>query len=71
MKYKIWLYIEEIDEETDHYEDVMEPESVGGEFDSLEEAKEFRQKLLAVECTEEEFTDPAFDGFYPIYWENK
>jgi len=39
-KYKVWIVIENINEEEDFYEDVGMPESLG-EFDTLEEAKEF------------------------------
>ena len=45
MKYEVWLYVEEIDEETDHYEDV-ESCSVGPEFETLEEAQEFKDKMI-------------------------
>jgi len=47
MKYKIWLYVEEIDEDTDHYEDIeSELCSVGPEFETLEEAQEFKDKMI-------------------------
>jgi len=55
MKYKIWLYIEEIDEETDHYEDVYGPESTGCEFDSLEEAIACKEVLLDAGYTGEKY----------------
>ena len=42
--YKIWTYIEEINEETDHYEDVSVPLSVG-EFKTLKDAEDFRESL--------------------------
>ena len=48
MKYKIWLYVEEYDEETDHYEDVFEPESIGGEFDTLLKAISFKNQLVNI-----------------------
>jgi len=38
MKYKIWAYIEEIDEEKDHYKDIVGPTEVVC-FDNLEEAE--------------------------------
>lgn len=42
--YKIWSYIEEIDESKDSYEDVSEPLSIG-EFKTFDEAFEFREQL--------------------------
>lgn len=44
--YKVWLHIEEIDEEADSYTDVDEPHSVG-EFDSLAEAETMRDDVEA------------------------
>ena len=44
-KYKVWVEIEEIDEENDSYINMEEPVSVGGEFDTEEEAREFRRIL--------------------------
>ena len=44
--YKIWIEIEEIDEENGVYEDAAEPISIGGEFDTLEEAIAFRVDLI-------------------------
>jgi len=47
MKYKIWLYVKEIDEDTDHYEDIeSESCSVAPEFDTLSEAQDFKTNLL-------------------------
>ena len=43
--YKVWTYIEEIDEDNDHYEDVSTPLSIG-EFKTKKEAEEFREKLF-------------------------
>lgn len=43
--YKLWLEIEEIDEENDVFENVVEPHEVD-EFSTLEEAQEARDKLL-------------------------
>lgn len=37
-KYKVWAYIEEIDEEKNTYEDIGEPTCIAEE-DSLEEAQ--------------------------------
>ena len=39
MKYKVWVHIEEIDEEADHYEDVARPIGVG-EFETIEDAQQ-------------------------------
>ena len=56
-KYKVWIAIEEINEEEDFYEDVGMPESLG-EFDTLEEAKEFVEVLdRQGEKNEEQKTD--------------
>ena len=42
-KYKVWVSIEEIDEEKDHYEDTAYVDC--GEFDTLEEAQEHTKAL--------------------------
>jgi len=55
MKYKIWLYIKETDEETDHYDYVYGPESTGCEFDSLEEAIACKEILLDAGYTGEKY----------------
>jgi len=39
-KYKVWIHVEEIDEEEDTYEDVGLPEELGV-FSTLEEAEQF------------------------------
>ena len=44
MKYKIWVHIEEIDEEQDHYEDVTTPEELDS-FDTLKDAQDFISSL--------------------------
>lgn len=36
--YKIWLHLEEIDEDKDHYEDICMPVEIGA-FDNQEEAE--------------------------------
>ena len=43
--YKVWLQVEEIDEENDVYENIDLPTSVGGEFATLEKADAFLNKL--------------------------
>ena len=45
--YKVWVYIEEHDEDEDEYQDIDLPEDLG-EFKTLEEATEFISKLCAV-----------------------
>lgn len=46
-KYKVWLHIEEIIEEKDHYQDLEEyTQSTGHEFDSKEEAIEMLIQLI-------------------------
>ena len=40
--YKLWVHIEEIDEDADSYADIDEPHSVG-EFDAQEEAESARR----------------------------
>ena len=35
--YKVWVHIEEIDEEEDHYEDVCEPQCLGT-YETFDEA---------------------------------
>lgn len=52
-KYKVWLEIEECDEEKDHYENVPDQcRSVSPEFDTLAEAITFRDNMLdeVTEC---------------------
>lgn len=43
--YKVWLSIEECDEEHDKYEDVGLPDSLG-QFTGLDKAEEFVRTLL-------------------------
>jgi len=45
MSYKVWVSVEEIDEDNDRYEDVGLPDSLG-EFSGLDEADEFVRMLL-------------------------
>ena len=37
-KFKVWVHIEEINEDEDYYQDVGEPISIGREFDKLSDA---------------------------------
>jgi hypothetical protein len=46
-EYKLWVYVEEIDEEKDLYEDIGEPHSCGT-FETLEGAEAARLKLEAL-----------------------
>jgi len=46
IKYKVWLHIEEIDEDEGHYEDLDVPESVGGELETEEEARDLRSAII-------------------------
>jgi len=39
-EYKVWISIEEIDEENDSWENIGEPDSLGT-FDTLEQAQEY------------------------------
>lgn len=39
MRYKLWVQVEEIDDEADHYENIEEPICIG-DFDSSVEATE-------------------------------
>ena len=45
--YKVWVHIEEYDDEEDAYQDIDLPEDLG-EFGALDEAIEFVSKLCAV-----------------------
>lgn len=45
--YKVWIHIEEIDEDEDLFEDYGLPDSAG-EFQTLEGAQEMRDRLLEV-----------------------
>jgi len=47
MIYKIWIHIEEIDEDKDHYEDIDEPYQAGS-FNSKLAAKRFVENELLV-----------------------
>jgi len=44
MIYKVWIHIEEDDEEKDHYQDIEEPQWLA-EFDSLAEARQYVETL--------------------------
>ena len=45
--YKVWTYIEKIDEDEDHYcEEVGIPKGVFEVFDTFEEAREYQETML-------------------------
>lgn len=43
--YKVWVHVEEIDEDGDSYEDIGLPDSIG-EFNTIEEAESLVSELL-------------------------
>lgn len=45
MSFKIWVQIEEIDEEHDHYKNVTEPIEIG-RYEELKAAKEAMDKII-------------------------
>ena len=45
MIYKVWIHVEEIDEQADHYEDITEPVDIGGEFNTRAEAEVFAETI--------------------------
>ncbi len=45
MTYKVWIHIEEIDEDADHYEDLPAEVRDAGEFNTLDEARDFANEL--------------------------
>ena len=47
MTYKVWISVEEIDEDNDHYEDVGLPDSLG-EFPNFLEAANFVEGLVVM-----------------------
>lgn len=48
MIYKVWLTIEEIDEDKDHYVDVSEPVSLIQKFNSREEAVDYLEHNIPI-----------------------
>lgn len=44
--YKIWTYIEEIDEDENHFEDIDTPKGVYEVFDTVEEARAYQESIL-------------------------
>ena len=53
VKWKVWVHVERIDEESDSYTEPIEPDEVG-EFDTEEEAIEFAASLTGKEEMEED-----------------
>ena len=47
MKYRVWVSIEEQDDENDHYEDVGLPDPASAEFGTLDEAQAVLRRILA------------------------
>jgi len=45
-EYKVWIHIEQVDEEKDHYQKIDEPQEVG-RFDSDQAARAYVDQLLA------------------------
>jgi hypothetical protein len=45
IKYKVWIHIEEIDEDKDHYQEIEEPQEAG-RFDSEQAARHCAEHLL-------------------------
>jgi hypothetical protein len=45
MSYKVWIEIEEVDEGGDHVQDIDPGFASSGEFDQLEEAHAFADRL--------------------------
>lgn len=45
-QYKVWIHIEEIDEDQDEYNEVNLPEEIGC-FDTLQEAEDFAAAISA------------------------
>ena len=48
-EYKVWIHIEEIDEEKDHYQEIEEPQEVG-RFKSEQDAKQLADDLMSKAC---------------------
>lgn len=44
--YKVWIHIEEIDEEKDHYEDLPEELRSIGKFDTLKDARSLVSQVV-------------------------
>jgi hypothetical protein len=51
-EYKVWVHVEECDDETDHYEEVGLPDCLGT-FNGLDEADEFVETLLQLYAPEQ------------------
>lgn len=62
-EYKVWIEIEEYDDETDHYDDLDAPFGPTATFATDEEALAFAERLHAIgqeiEPTDEEDEDDA------------
>jgi len=50
VKYKVWIHIEEVDEENDHYTDIGLPEELVC-LKTFEEAKDYVTNLMKIGST--------------------
>jgi len=66
-KYKVWIFIEEIDEEDGHNDRFLY--SIGKEFVTLEEAKALQQRLKELIRTDADVV--PFDPDGPFKWSIK
>ncbi|MFC1765158.1 hypothetical protein ACFL6U_24185 [Planctomycetota bacterium] len=55
-KFKVWIHIEEINEEKDHYQEIDEPQELG-RFDSNQDASTYVDQLLSQK-------DPSRSGLH-------
>ena len=46
-KYKVWVSIEEIDEDKDHYVPMDDDESIGPDFSTYEKAVAFKNQVIS------------------------
>ena len=47
LQYRVWMVVEEVNEEYDHYKDIKETQkSVGSGFNTQEEAEEFIEEIV-------------------------
>ena len=55
--YEVWIEVEEIDEDEDSYENVGEPFSVGGLFETQEAAEDFVNEVVTTFGTSSVYVD--------------
>ena len=58
--YKVWIDIEEIDEDEGHYVDLEMPMSTRTEYNTLEEAQATQQEIVE-----------RFEGWEPVVWKSR